>query len=138
MFYNASYGIWTVYNFEMILRLPHNQGCKSNGVNMLELNYEVVIIFGVFPALVTAFFLTLGVICCPYLSYVMFSNWRNQHEQVNSTRKMVSHLFRTKYDSNVFKSQEACLICLVNFDEDSMVTPLPCDIRHYFHTACIE
>ena len=23
-------------------------------------------------------------------------------------------------------------------DEESMVTPLPCDIRHYFHTACIE
>lgn len=24
------------------------------------------------------------------------------------------------------------------FYEDSMVTPLPCDIRHYFHTECIE
>ena len=30
------------------------------------------------------------------------------------------------------------MICLVNFDEDSLVTPLPCDIRHYFHTTCIE
>ena len=30
------------------------------------------------------------------------------------------------------------MICLVNFDQDSMVTPLPCDIRHYFHTECIE
>ena len=30
------------------------------------------------------------------------------------------------------------MICLVPFDEDSQVTPLPCDIRHYFHTACIE
>ena len=24
------------------------------------------------------------------------------------------------------------------FSEDSEVTPLPCDIRHYFHTNCIE
>ena len=30
------------------------------------------------------------------------------------------------------------MICLVNFNEDSLVTPLPCDIRHYFHTSCIE
>ena len=30
------------------------------------------------------------------------------------------------------------MICLINFDEDSLVTPLPCDIRHYFHTGCIE
>ena len=104
MFYNASYGIWTVWNFEMILQLPHDQGCKSNGVNMLELNYEVIIIFGVFPALVTAFFLILGILCAPYLFYIMFANWRNQHERVNSTRNMISHLFRTKYDSNVFKS----------------------------------
>ena len=77
MFYNVSYGVWTVYNFEQILQLPHDQGCKSNGTNVLELNYEVVIIFGVFPALVTSFFLTLGILCAPYLFYVLFSNWRS-------------------------------------------------------------
>jgi hypothetical protein len=31
-----------------------------------------------------------------------------------------------------------CAICLMAFGEDDDVTPLPCDIRHYFHTACIE
>lgn len=54
------------------------------------------------------------------------------------TKNMINSLFRVKFDSNVFKTQEACLICLINFNEDSLVTPLPCDIRHYFHTACIE
>ena len=57
---------------------------------------------------------------------------------MNSTKKLVNSLFRTKYDANVFQTQEACMICLVDFDEDSLVTPLPCDIRHYFHTTCIE
>ena len=51
---------------------------------------------------------------------------------------MINRLMKTKYDSNVFKNQEACLICLVNFEGGTMVTPLPCDIRHYFHTPCIE
>ena len=118
--------------------MPHDQGCRSKETNVLELNYEVVIIFGVFPALITAFVLVLGLVCAPYLAYALISNWRQEHRQRNTTRNMLTRLFRTKYDQNVFKSQEACMICLVNFDEDSMVTPLPCDIRHYFHTNCIE
>ena len=30
------------------------------------------------------------------------------------------------------------MICWTAFDSESLVTPLPCDIRHYFHTDCIE
>lgn len=26
----------------------------------------------------------------------------------------------------------------MEFDDKSEVTPLPCDIRHYFHTDCIQ
>ena len=76
IFYNVSYGVWTVYNFEQILELPHNQGCKSNGTNVLELNYEITIIFGVLPTLVTAVCTIGGVICSPYLLYILLSNWR--------------------------------------------------------------
>ena len=138
MFYNISYGVWTTYNFVQILQLPHDRSCKSNGTNLLELNYEVIIIFGVFPALITAFCFTIGVLCAPYIGYLLYQNWRDANMRMNATRNMVERLFRTKYDSNVFSTQEACLICLINFDENSLVTPLPCDIRHYFHTQCIE
>lgn len=51
---------------------------------------------------------------------------------------MIGRLFRVQFNSNVFQAQESCMICLEDFDEDSQVTPLPCDIRHYFHTSCIE
>ena len=105
---------------------------------MLELNYEVVIIFGVFPALITAFFLTLGLLCAPYILYILYQNQQAENSRLNATKNLVNSLFRTKYDSNVFQTQESCMICLLNFDEDSLVTPLPCDIRHYFHTTCIE
>ena len=30
------------------------------------------------------------------------------------------------------------MICLLPFEESDLVTPLPCDIRHYYHTSCIE
>lgn len=31
-----------------------------------------------------------------------------------------------------------CAICLEAFKEDSTVTELKCDKRHYFHTNCLE
>ena len=35
-------------------------------------------------------------------------------------------------------NESECAICLCEFKEDQEVTPLPCDIRHYFHTECIK
>jgi len=42
------------------------------------------------------------------------------------------------FDLNKFKDHEECVICLESFGPDEMVTPLPCDKRHYFHSKCIE
>ena len=51
---------------------------------------------------------------------------------------MIASLMRTSWNNQVFRTQESCAICLVDYDEDCQVTPLPCDIRHYYHTECIE
>jgi hypothetical protein len=102
-FYNISYGFWTIYNIVKITQLPHDTGsCKSQGTNVLELNYEVVIIFGVFPALITSFFFTVGVLCAPYIAYVFYQNRAHESSRLNRTKTMVDKLFRTKYDANVF------------------------------------
>lgn len=45
---------------------------------------------------------------------------------------------RIKWNPSSFKQQEECPICLVEYKKGDMVTPLPCDVRHYFHTHCIE
>ena len=39
---------------------------------------------------------------------------------------------------NKYKEHKECVICLEDFGQDDMVTPLPCDKRHYFHSKCIE
>lgn len=69
---------------------------------MLELNYEVVIIFGVFPALITSFFVTMGVLCAPYVFWVQYQNRQHEHTRLNRTKNMLDKLFRIKYDANVF------------------------------------
>lgn len=64
----------------------------------------MVIIFGVFPALITAFFFTLGLLCAPYILYVLYQNRQSENYQLNMTKNMINSLFRVKFDSNVFKT----------------------------------
>ena len=42
------------------------------------------------------------------------------------------------FDWGKFKEHEECVICLEAFEDSHLVTPLPCDKRHYFHSKCIE
>ena len=41
-------------------------------------------------------------------------------------------------DPNQFSEHTECSVCLTEFAETDIVTPLPCDPRHYFHTKCIK
>jgi len=47
-------------------------------------------------------------------------------------------LTKILYDNEKFSSQRECAICCAEFDQTSQITPLPCNIKHYFHTQCIE
>mmetsp|Transcript_18585 Transcript_18585/g.23110 ORF Transcript_18585/g.23110 Transcript_18585/m.23110 type:complete len:93 (-) Transcript_18585:314-592(-) len=36
------------------------------------------------------------------------------------------------------KEHEDCVICMMPYNDDDMVTALPCDSRHYFHRDCVQ
>ena len=42
------------------------------------------------------------------------------------------------FDPFKFSELTECVICLEDFKKEDMVTALPCDHRHYFHTHCIQ
>ena len=43
------------------------------------------------------------------------------------------------FDPEIFLEHEDCVICFEKFEaKKSKVTVLPCDVRHYFHSDCIE
>lgn len=73
-FWNVAYGIWTIMNVLKISEMSFQKQCNPEPGNLLELNYEVVIFFGIFPALVTAFFSIVLVLCFPYLIYLIYKN----------------------------------------------------------------
>ena len=54
-----------------------------------------------------------------------------------ATSKNLGKLSRM-FDWSKFSEHEECVICLLPFESSDMVTPLPCDKRHYFHSKCIE
>lgn len=53
---------------------------------------------------------------------------------------VIKSLWKTQINKHAgaFNSNDECAICLMSFGDNDDVTPLPCDIRHYFHTSCIE
>lgn len=61
----------------------------------------------------------------------------DQRQRQVATDRMVASLAQRKFNPEVFTEQTECTICLEEFTTDDMVTPLSCDERHYFHTACI-
>ena len=127
-----------MFNISMITGTPHTAMCWEASRSLLEVTYEMMIIFGVFPAIMTGFVVLVAICFLPSIIYFYYRNRQLEVMEMNTTKMMVNSLMRTKFDSNLFQSQESCMICLINFNEDSLVTPLPCDIRHYFHTDCIE
>lgn len=50
---------------------------------------------------------------------------------------MLDGLTKFFYDAEKFKSYSSCAICLMDFSAESQVTPLPCNVKHYFCTECI-
>ena len=46
--------------------------------------------------------------------------------------------FARAFDPFKFSEHTECVICLMDFEKNEMVTALPCDVRHYFHAECIS
>ena len=84
-YWNVGYGVWTILQINAIVSTPHTSTCKIRDANLLQLNYEVLIIFGVFPALITLFCFAVGVLCCPYITYILFMNQREEFVQNQAT-----------------------------------------------------
>ncbi len=51
--------------------------------------------------------------------------------------EVIAGLNRQYFDPEVFKFENQCKICLMEYEKDDEITKLKCDERHYFHTECI-
>ena len=88
---------------------------------------------------ITSFF----ILFCPCISYTLAKAYYDQRQAamlktrvVNSLSKITHGKFRT--GGLEADRQEECAICLCAFEDDQEITPLSCDVRHYFHYECIQ
>ena len=78
-------------------------------------------------------------IAAVYLGYVE-DNFNHQLNAMVNTVEYTGRLSLRKVDNNERKSEleETCIICLNSFQLGDIVSTLPCNKRHMFHTYCLE
>jgi len=64
IYWNATYGIWTMYNFVKMISAP--QMCTSISFSLTKLSYHGLLILGIFPAVMILLGVFALVFCVPY------------------------------------------------------------------------
>ena len=67
--------------------------------------------------------------------------YTSNYSRINSSKTQKSILEKlNQYHAtdHEFFQNKVCLVCMQEFKNEDDVTPLPCDLGHYFHPNCIE
>eukprot|EP00744_Colponema_vietnamica_P012644 GILI01017739.1.p1 GENE.GILI01017739.1~~GILI01017739.1.p1 ORF type:complete len:293 (+),score=72.84 GILI01017739.1:71-949(+) len=84
-------------------------------------------------------FLCLISVCCLPCVFLLLGVLL-QLDVVNSgaPQHVISRFRTIKYRAGLLVGEPLCCICTDEFEEDDVVTILPCDERHFFHKACVD
>ena len=78
------------------------------------------------------------IVFSPCIFYTLCKYIMDERARTRVKRQVVDSLGKITFGKINLEGQEACAICLVEFEEHHVVTPLSCDIKHYFHHECIK
>ena len=80
-----------------------------------------------------------GLICgIPGYCYNIYDRSSNDKYDLNMHIAKVESLPTIKYDKDLHKAIHFCVVCMSEFKNNEVLTYLPCDPRHFFHTKCIK
>ena len=130
------YAIWILYctsDFEKFT--PH---CYEPYPSMGLFIYMVIVILVLPAAFLVICLASFVIMFCPCLTYTIGRAWYDHRERSEVKERVINSLSRINFDARKFKASKECAICYVDFEQDAQITPLSCDIKHYFHTDCIE
>jgi hypothetical protein len=127
-------GYISIIGFYRIIN--YDQACYEN-VDLILINMFIITFLGFMNGLMIFMTLFLVVVCSPCIIVYCIRYCRDQRTKKNEATELVRHILKFKFKDQIFNENKSCVICLEDFKEDSEVTPLPCDMRHYFHTECI-
>ena len=77
----------------------------------------------------------LSMMCLVYISEML--EWICKGCKFDPDAQANQGMVARTFDPFKFKEHTECSICLCDFEAETLVTVLPCDVRHYFHAECI-
>ncbi len=81
----------------------------------------------------------ISTIVCIMIPFVFFAYRRAARPNwIPAPPKFMEKLAKDKFNPERDQAFDQCAICLLDFQKDDEITPLPCDEKHYFHSPCIE
>lgn len=83
----------------------------------LYLNYYLLILIVIGPAMTLGIILGILVLCSPCVAWISIKKCRNERAEQRNKEAVVDNLSKRKFDPKKFKAQTDCVICLEPFEE---------------------
>jgi len=126
---------WLIYALSML---------SDSSVNCWQpftfqyLNYYLLLLIALGPACTLGLALVLLIICLPCVVKEIWKIFRDERQTRIMGERVIQGLAKRSFNPEQFNALSECSICFEEFKETDLVTPLSCDVRHYFHNHCIE
>lgn len=146
---NVSIGFYVIVGMLDMFKMTFGRGCNGM-LSIHTFNYFVIMFCGVRIASLVITIALLIACCFPCFIVLMIGAFFQQRQHRVERENLTRNIFSIKYDK-LQKDCEGCVpdislaecsICLSGFlgsnEKALSVTPLPCDLRHVFHTECIR
>ena len=102
------------------------------------LNYYLMLLITLGPACTLGLGLILFIVCLPCVVKELCKIFQDERQTRKMGERLIQGLAKRSFNPEQFNAQSECSICFEEFKETDQVTPLSCDVRHYFHSTCIE
>ena len=150
LFEHITFGTYSIYGMVELMTLSIQNECTYQSFTIHGFNMFLIVLSGIKVASII-FLVASFILCCsPCLLVLICSALVQQRRQHAVSQELIQNLYSIPYDQlkrdSAVQLPEAniaeCSICLDNFIDGKgthlMVTPMPCDVRHFFHTKCIK
>ena len=125
IYWYTTFGIWTIENFIKMMHAP--KSCGKLGFSMLKLCYHVLLILGIFPAVILLLGAIFVFLCIPYVAYITCKEKRRARFERRKREMIIEGLYSIKWDKNKFEEHEECCICTDRYTTKDTVIVLPCN-----------
>lgn len=131
-FLYAAWSIYVIRNFESFT--PH---CYDPYPSFSLAVFAVIVCFILPLAFLTMFMTLLLVLFSPCIMFSFVTMMRERNALEQTRQGVIDNMPKVKWDKRRFWGITNCVVCIVDFAEEDVVTPLRCDMRHTFHSDCI-